>query len=115
MTEFFKAVAQHQEPKKNTYYITVLDNSILYAGTEEKANAIEITSDQYRMIIIAGMENLVFSDGRITNKKYENKKIIEKELRKSRSEGYVLLEDNPFWIVQENKQGELYQWQKQSE
>jgi hypothetical protein len=116
MSEFFKAVEQYESPKKLKYYILLDGVSVVYAGTEKKENAIEIDKDSYRNIIIAGKENLIFQNGKISNKKIKSNKIIEQELIKSNSQGYILLGNNPFWVLKQDKiDGEAYKWQTLSE
>lgn len=115
MSEFFKAAKQYQAPLKLKYFIMTDGENIVYAGTEKKEGTWEIHNEGYRQIIVAGKENLIFSNGKITNKEIKLH-VREQELVKSQTGGHVLLDTNPFWIETEDKiYGDTYEWQTPSE
>ena len=115
MSEFFKAAKQYQPPRKLQYFILTHGENIIYAGTEKKEGTLEIDNESYRQIIVAGKENLIFSNGKITNKQIKLR-VVEQELVKSQTGGHVLLDMNPFWIENEDKiYGDTYKWQTPSE
>lgn len=115
MSEFFKAAKQYQAPQKLKYFILTDGENIIYAGTEKKEGTWEINNESYRQIIVAGKENLIFSNGKITNKEIKLR-VVEQELVKSQTGGHLLLEMNPFWIETEDKiYGDTYKWQTPSE
>jgi hypothetical protein len=115
MSEFFKAAKQYQAPQKLKYFILTHGENIIYAGTEKKEGTWEIDNESYRKIILAGKENLIFSNGNITNKQIKLR-VLEQELVKSQTGGHVLLDMNPFWIETADKTyGDTYKWQTPSE
>ena len=115
MSEFFKAAKQYQAPQKLQYFILTDGENIIYAGTEKKEGTLEIDNESYRQIIVAGKENLIFSQGKITNKEIKLR-VVEQELLRSQTGGHVFLEMNPFWIQTEDKiYGDTYKWQIPSE
>ena len=115
-SELFKSLENFIPSIKKRYYAVVKNEKILEIGKGNKENSKELSLEQFKKIQDSGVDNFLYKEGKIVRVKKEKIVVIEPELRMNKNQGYVLLDNNPFWPIsyEENKEN-LYSWQIKSE
>jgi len=112
MPGFFEARANFKSIKKDdNFYIVVEDKNIVALTREPDTNTVKIDRDMYKFLLDNGIDYYIYNNG-IEKRPIKKVNRMFNVLMQAEN-GYALCEQDPFWPIETQQQGVV--WQTPSE